>query len=102
MRIPPDRRQAAGTAATLIGGSAELIDFLIPLWGGTPLGLAPSATTSSRVFTEATAELSSSNRRQASICPALLSGKVTDSRARPHIAITLKSLSSGPWFLPMN
>ena len=43
MRIQPDRRRAAGTAATLIGGSAELLDFLIPLWGGIELGLAPGA-----------------------------------------------------------
>lgn len=43
MRIQADRRQAVSTAATLIGGSAELLDFLIPLWGGTQLGLAPSA-----------------------------------------------------------
>ena len=39
----PDRRRAAGTAATFIGGSAELVDFLVPLWGGTQLGLAPGA-----------------------------------------------------------
>lgn len=43
MGTQPDRRTAAGTAATLIGGSAELLDFLIPLWGGTELGIAPSA-----------------------------------------------------------
>ena len=43
MRIQPNRRRAAGTAATLIGGSAEILDFLIPLWGGIELGLAPSA-----------------------------------------------------------
>lgn len=43
MRIQPDRRLATGTAATFVGGAAELVDFLIPLWGGTELGLAPSA-----------------------------------------------------------
>lgn len=43
MGTQPDRRTAAGTAATLIGGSAELLDFLIPLWGGTELGITPSA-----------------------------------------------------------
>jgi MFS family permease len=43
MGIQPDRRKAAGTAATLIGGSAELLDFLIPLWGGIELGIAPGA-----------------------------------------------------------
>ncbi|MET4136721.1 MFS transporter [Pseudarthrobacter sp. PvP090] len=39
----PDRKRAAGTAATFVGGSAELVDFLIPLWGETQLGLAPGA-----------------------------------------------------------
>ncbi len=43
MRKQADRRRAAGTAAALIGGSAELLDFLIPLWGGIEIGLAPSA-----------------------------------------------------------
>ena len=31
-----------GAAAALIGGSAELLDFLIPLWGGIELGIGPS------------------------------------------------------------
>ena len=43
MRNQTDRRRAAGTAAALIGGSAELLDILIPLWGGIEIGLAPSA-----------------------------------------------------------
>lgn len=43
MGTKPDRRKAAGTAATLIGGSAEIMDFLIPLWGGIELGIGPRA-----------------------------------------------------------
>lgn len=43
MGIQPSRRKTSGTAATLIGGSAELLDFLIPLWSGTELGMAPGA-----------------------------------------------------------
>ena len=59
MGTKPDRRKAAGTAATLIGGSAEIMDFLIPLWGGIELGIAPSAL----VVSTDTTELRSSQKQ---------------------------------------
>ncbi|MBD8042546.1 MFS transporter [Arthrobacter sp. Sa2BUA2] len=43
MPIRTARAKAAGTAATLLGGSAELIDFLIPLWAGAALAMPPTA-----------------------------------------------------------
>lgn len=75
MRIQPDRRRAAGTAATLIGGSAELVDFLIPLWGGTELGLAPSA-----IGALVAVEL------VVSVIARPISGWLVDSRVRTRVA----------------
>ncbi|MBD7994715.1 MFS transporter [Arthrobacter sp. Sa2CUA1] len=43
MRVRTARARAAGTTATLLGGSAELIDFLLPLWAGAALGFSPAA-----------------------------------------------------------
>lgn len=36
------RRRAIGASATLLSGPVDLLDFLIPLWGGAVLGLSTS------------------------------------------------------------
>lgn len=37
-----DRHRAALVAAVLTGGSAEILDFLLPLWAGSELGASPT------------------------------------------------------------
>ncbi|WP_456789202.1 MFS transporter [Cellulomonas sp. P5_C5] len=42
MRSPDSRRRSSVLAAALVGGSADILDFLLPLWAGDQLGASPA------------------------------------------------------------
>ncbi|MFI2752715.1 MFS transporter [Cellulomonas sp. P22] len=77
MSRPSSRRRAIVLAAALVGGSADILDFLLPLWAGAELGATPA-----QIGTLVSLEL------VCSFAARPLAGQLTDSRERTRVAAT--------------
>lgn len=75
MRPRTGARRAVTAAAAVLGGSAELVDFLIPLWAGIELGIG-SAAIGMLIAVELTV----------SVAARPVAGRLTDTFARTRIA----------------
>lgn len=77
MGVRSDSTRARGSTrgAALVGGSADIADFLIPLWAGTELGASPS-----QIGTLVGVELA------VSVVTRPLAGRLVDTRERTRVA----------------
>lgn len=75
MRLTPTRASGSVLGAALVGGSGDVLDFLLPLWAGVELGATPA-----QVGALTALEL---------VCSFLarpLAGRLTDTRERTRVA----------------
>lgn len=75
MPVHPDRRRASLLAAALVGGSADVLDFLLPLWAGAALGATPA-----QIGALVAVELA------CSFLARPLAGRLADTRERTRVA----------------